>query len=69
MHPLSNSKRSGGFIGTAPITDNSSSSKPMKKSERKDISHFDKSSYHVVCGRVAEVVREKNGIPYFGGAR
>ena len=62
------SKRTGGFIGAAPVKEGAISV-PFKKSERKDISDFDKSNYHVVCGRVVEVAREKNGIPYFGGAR
>jgi hypothetical protein len=61
-------KRSGGYIGAAPVKEGEISL-PARKSERKDISDFDKNNYHVVCGRVVEVVREKNGIPYFGGAR
>ena len=36
------------------------------KYEKED---YDKTHYHLVCGRLSDVAFEKNGVPYFGGAR
>ena len=40
--------------------------KTKTKSNKKD---YSKGHYHVVCGRIVEVVHEKNNVPYFGGPR
>ena len=34
-----------------------------------DTNDYNRANYHVVCGRVSEVVYEENGIPFFNGIR